>query len=96
MQLRDEVRALLEDSPEEGAKLVGEAEFVADLLWNGWSETLEAFGMDHDRFVRIARGYAGELRLWVVGERPWDHCVSGLAGRVKRRLPAKKNIQAEV
>ena len=96
VQLRDDVRARLEDSPEEGARLVGEANFVADLLWEGWSETLDASGMDHDRFVQIARGYSGELRLWVVGERPWDQCVSGLAGRVKRRLPAKKTIQAEV
>jgi hypothetical protein len=24
--------------------------------------------------------------LWVVGERPWDHYVSGLSGRIARRL----------
>ena len=40
----------------------------------------------------IARGYSGELRLWVVGERPWDQCVAGLAGRVRRRLPAPETV----
>jgi hypothetical protein len=24
-----------------------------------------------------------------MGERPWDHCVAGLAGRVLRRLPRR-------
>ncbi len=47
--------------------------------------------MERGRFQEIARGYAGELRLWVVGERPWDHCAAGLAGRVWRRLPAPQN-----
>jgi hypothetical protein len=52
--------------------------------------------MGHDRFIEISRGYADELRLWVVGERPWDHCAAGLAGRVQRRLPAPEAINAEV
>jgi hypothetical protein len=43
--------------------------------------------MDRARFLEISRDYSGELRLWVVGERPWDHCAAGLAGRVRRRLP---------
>ena len=47
--------------------------------------------------LEISRGYAGEFRLWVVGERPWNPCASGLAGRLLRRLPARKNtIFAEV
>jgi hypothetical protein len=83
--LRAETRALLEDWPEEGARVVGDATFLADLLWDDWREDLA--GMDRGRFLEIARGYSGELRLWVVGERPWDHCVAGLAGRVRRRLP---------
>ena len=85
-ELRDRVRTLLEASPEEGARVVGEASFVADPLWNEWGEELEAAGMDRDRFLGIARGYAGEIRLWVVGERPWEHCAAGLAGRASRRL----------
>ena len=87
--LRAETHSLLEDWPEEGARVTGEAAFVADLLWNEWGEDLAGAGMDRDRFLEIARGYAGELRLWVVGERPWDHCVAGLAGRVWRRLPKR-------
>ena len=86
-QLRVETRALLEESPEEGARVVNDATFVADPLWEEWGEGLERAGMGYERFLSIARGYAGELRLWVVGERPWDHCVVGLAGRVWRRLP---------
>ena len=87
--LRAETRALLEESPEEGAHVVEDATFVAGLLWEQWGEILEQGGMDRTRFLEIARGYSEELRLWVVGERPWDHCVSGLAGRVRRRLPAQ-------
>ncbi len=89
-KLRAETRALLEDRPEEGARLIGEAAFVADPLWEEWGEDLDGAGMSRERFLEISRGYSGELRLWVVGERPWDHCVAGLAGRVWRRLPASQ------
>ena len=85
--LSAETRALLEESPEEGARVVEDATFVAGPLWEEWGEILERSGMDRARFLEIARGYSAELRLWVVGERPWNHCVSGLAGRVRRRLP---------
>ena len=85
--LRAQTRALLEDWPEDGARVIGDATFVAAPLWDEWGEMIEGAGMDRGRFVEIARGYSGELRLWVVGERPWDHCVAGLAGRVRRRLP---------
>jgi hypothetical protein len=88
-RLRAETRALLEDWPEEGARVIGDAAFVADLLWDEWAEDLEGSGMDRERFLEISRDYSGELRLWVVGERPWDHCVAGLAGRVRRRLPVQ-------
>jgi hypothetical protein len=42
--------------------------------------------MDRERFGQIVAGYGNELRLWVAGERPWQHYISGLAGRVERRL----------
>ena len=90
--LRAKTRALLEDGPEEGARVIGDAAFVADLLWQEWREELEDAGMSHDHFLEIARSYSGELRLWVVGERPWDHCAAGLAGRVRRRLPAPETV----
>ena len=95
--LKTETRALLEESPEEGSRVVDDATFVADLLWEEWGEDLQAAGMDYDRFLEISRGYAAEFRLWVVGERPWNHCAAGLAGRALRRLPAgEAHITAEV
>jgi len=96
-ELKAETRALLEDSPEEGSRLIADAAFVSDLLWEEWGCELEGAGMGYDRFLEISRAYAGELRLWVVGERPWDHCAAGLAGRLLRRLPAQKTtILSEV
>ena len=89
--LKAETRALLGDSPEEGTRFIADAAFVSDLLWEEWGGDLESAGMGYDRFIQISRSYAGELRLWVVGERPWDHCAAGLAGRLLRRLPAPRN-----
>jgi hypothetical protein len=95
--LKAGTRALLEDSPEEGGRVIADAAFVSDLLWEGWRADLEGAGMGYDRFLEISRPYAGEFRLWVVGERPWDHCAAGLAGRLLRRLPARQaTILAEV
>ena len=94
---KTEARALLEESPEEGSRVVDDATFVAGLLWKEWGEDLQEAGMDYDRFLQISRGYAAEFRLWVVGERPWNHCAAGLAGRTLRRLPAREaTILAEV
>jgi hypothetical protein len=87
-ELKAGIRTLLEDSPEEGGRVIADAAFVADLLWEEWRADLEGAGMGYDRFLGISRSYAGELRFWVVGERPWDHCAAGLAGRLLRRLPA--------
>ena len=96
-ELKARTRALLEDSPEEGGRVIADAAFVSDLLWEEWGADLEEAGMDYERFLEISRSYAGELRLWVVGERPWDHCAAGLAGRLLRRLPAgQATILAEV
>ena len=95
--LKTETRAFLEEWPEAGNRVVEDATFVSDLLWEEWGTDLERAGMGYDRFVEISRGYAGEFRLWVVGERPWDHCAAGLAGRLLRRLQARKaTILAEV
>jgi hypothetical protein len=95
--LKAETRALLEESPEAGSRVIEDATFVSDLLWEEWGTKLEEAGMDHDRFVEISRSYAGEFRLWVVGERPWNHCAAGLAGRCLRRLPGREaSILTEV
>ena len=96
-ELKARTRALLEDSPEEGSRVIADAAFVSDLLWEQWGAELEEAGMGYDRFLEISRSYAGEFRLWVVGERPWDHCAAGLAGRLLRRLPARQTTNlAEV
>lgn len=92
-ETRAETRALLERNPEEGARLVNAGYPLADLLWEEWGDELIGAGMDRERFTQITRGYAGEIRLWVMGERLWDHCVAGLAGRVRRRLPRQGEKQ---
>ena len=89
-ELKTGIRALLEDSPEEGGRVITDTAFVADLLWERWGADLEGAGMGYTRFLGISRSYAGEFRFWIVGERPWDHCAAGLAGRVLRRLPAQQ------
>ena len=86
-ELRAETRTLVENSPEEGIRLVNDARFIADPLWEEWGAELEGACMGYERFLQITRGYAKEIWLWVMGERPWDHCISGLAGRLLRRLP---------
>ena len=91
---RAETRALIEEDPEEGLRLVNDGQPMADLLWEEWGTELESVGMAHERFHEIARGYSGEIWLWAMGERPWDHCVAGLAGRVLRRLPQRCEEQA--
>lgn len=95
-EIRDNARATLEDSPEIGSRRINDAAFIADYFWEQWGEGLEASGMDYPRFLAIARGYTGESRFWVVGERPWDHFAAGLAGRVWRRMEAAAPSENEL
>ena len=90
IEIKARTRTLLEDSPEEGSRVIADAAFVSDLLWEEWGADLEGAGMGYDRFHEISRSYAGEFRFWIVGERPWDHCAAGLAGRLLRRLPTRQ------
>jgi len=90
---RAETRALIEEDPEEGLRLVNDGQPLADLLWEEWGAELEEAGVSRERFSEITRGYATEIRLWAMGERPWDHCIAGLAGRVLRRLPRQRERQ---
>jgi len=85
-------RTLLDQAPETGLPLVVTGEWVADPLWESWGDVLQERGMDRERFGQIVAGYGNELRLWVAGERPWQQYISGLAGRVERRLsPSPKS-----
>ncbi len=92
--LKTVTRTLVEQSPAAGLRLVTAGEWIADPLWDRWGPTLAARGLDRDRFLAIVAGYGNELRLWVMGERPWQHCVEGLAGRVLRRLGADPVVVA--
>jgi hypothetical protein len=84
--LRSMARTLLDQAPETGLSLIVGGEWIADPLWECWRDLLREHGMDRERFGQIVAGNGNELRLWVVGERPWQQYISGLAGRVARRL----------
>ncbi len=44
--------------------------------------------MSREDFVEVVIANKRELWLWLMGERQWIQFLSGLAGRVVRRLPA--------
>jgi hypothetical protein len=79
-------RTLLDQAPERGLPLVVAGEWIADPLWECWGAALMKRSMDRARFGQIVASYGNELRLWVVGERPWEQCINGLAGRIARRV----------
>jgi hypothetical protein len=89
--LKNKTRSLLEQSPEAGQQLLAAGEWIAAPLWKRWRIELVPYGMKRAQFLGIVVGYRNELRLWVMGERPWDHCVAGLAGRVARRVAITAN-----
>ena len=60
---------------------------IGAVLWERWRAALEPAGMDREAFFDVVIGYGRELWLWLMGERQWDEFLSGLAGRVHRRLP---------
>jgi hypothetical protein len=60
---------------------------IAEWLWQRW-RILDRHGMDRSAFVALVSGYRREIWLWLMGERTWAQCCSGLAGRVERRLAA--------
>ena len=60
---------------------------VAQWLWERW-RVLESAGVDRARFIAIVTGYRREIWLWLMGERTWDQCCSGLIGRIDRRRVA--------
>jgi hypothetical protein len=86
LELRARIRLLLERSPGEGQQLLQAGDWIAGPLWRSWQDQLEPCGVDAERFRHLVIAYRNELRLWVMGERPWRHCVEGLIGRISRRL----------
>lgn len=79
-------RTLLDQAPATGLPLIVAGAWIGDPLWQQWGDALTARGLDRPAFGRIVTEYGNELRLWVVGERPWGQYITGLAGRVERRL----------
>jgi hypothetical protein len=57
-------------------------------LWSRWQPALEPNGLSREDFVDQVIGDKRELWLWLMGERQWIQFLSGLAGRIIRRLPA--------
>jgi hypothetical protein len=57
-------------------------------LWERWRSALEPVGFSREAFVDVIESYGREIWFWIIGERRWEQCVEGLAGRVARRLPA--------
>jgi hypothetical protein len=69
------------------ASVVVGAGGLVDWLWARWRH-LAAIGLGRDGLASIALGYAREIWLWLLGDRTWAQCCSGLIGRIERRLPA--------
>jgi hypothetical protein len=61
---------------------------LAVWLWRLWQPALEPYGVSREDFVDHTMAYRHEVWLWLMGERQWLPFVTGLAGRVVRRLPA--------
>ena len=57
-------------------------------LWDRWGPELGPAGCDREAFEAVVVSSRRELWLWLLGDRRWEQVVSGLAGRVRRRLPA--------
>jgi hypothetical protein len=56
-------------------------------LWNLWQPTLEPIGFGREEFVATVIDTQRELWLWLIGDRLWNQYVTGLAGRIGRRVP---------
>lgn len=57
-------------------------------LWREWQPALEPLGLSREDFITLVSAYHRELWLWLIGDRQWAQFVSGLAGRIARRLPS--------
>jgi hypothetical protein len=56
-------------------------------LWGQWQPVLEPGGFSREEFVDEVVAYRHELWLWLMGDRGWIPFVTGLGGRVVRRMP---------
>jgi hypothetical protein len=56
-------------------------------LWAQWQSALEPKGVLREEFIDLVFANKREQWLWLVGDRQWIQYLTGLAGRVVRRLP---------
>lgn len=89
IDLLAEVRECIQRAPADGLDRIDSGGLITDTLWPTWSASLRQAGIDREQFRRIAVGYRNEVRLWVMGERTWAHCVEGLTGRIQRRTKSE-------
>jgi hypothetical protein len=84
VELRDRIRVLAAVAPAQARRvLVQEVALLVGAVHSGFATP--ATGLDVEC---VCRGYERELWLWLVGERTWVQCASGLEGRLLRRLRA--------
>lgn len=90
---RNRLRLVVQESPSAWAALAGP--WAVEALWCWWGGELSQSGMSLSGLAAVAGEYQSELRLWLMGERTWEHTASGLAGRLRRRaVPAIETGEA--
>jgi hypothetical protein len=65
--------------------VLGDLDGIIAWLWARWS-SLDMYGMDEAAFSSVVADYRRELWRWLIGDRTWEQCCSGLIGRLGRRL----------
>jgi hypothetical protein len=58
---------------------------VIPWLWTRWRSVASA-GVSEGDFEQFVLAYRREIWLWLMGERTWAQCCSGLIGRITRRV----------
>ena len=85
VDVRDRLRVFAAAAP--GKVRCSLVEEIARLAAEGFLGALEARATLQE-LKGVCKGYERELWLWLVGERTWVQCASGLEGRVLRRFKA--------
>jgi hypothetical protein len=83
-----QARDRIERCPNVELPRIENGDWIVEGLWDEWQGPLQEQGIERDQFRGIVLSYQNEVRLWIMGERPWSHCVEGLIGRVERRIPS--------
>ena len=86
VELRDALRDALLDGQDVRRGLSDDI-CIAVWLWARWQPSLEPAGFGREEFVDTVIAYRRELWLWLLGDRVWHQFVTGLAGRIVRRVP---------